>query len=206
MISSNKCCGVLGIFLGATCWAGEPRVSVPDASKKPESQIINPVEVRTVEIYGRRVPTVHRRPSVVRGAAASAGTGGNNGDFADGLTAWTTTVLGGGASPGELRVENEQAVLLEGDSFLVTLSQSFVVQAPLVSLSFDLMFSPGFDRTDRFIPDAFEAQLLDDRARPVVPPWNRFATSFFNVQVALRTLERATLNRWHLAAYTFSSI
>ncbi len=140
------------------------------------------VEIETVSVGRRLVPTVHRRPSAVGGSAASAGTGLNNGSFADGLMSWTTTILGGGASPGEIRVENEQAVLLEGDSFLVTLSQSFVMQVPLASMSFDLLLSPGFDRSDHFIPDAFEVSLLDGSFRSVVRTWDSRATSFFNAQ------------------------
>jgi len=135
-----------------------------------------------VQVGSRTVPTVHRRPSGAKGSMAAAGTGLNNGDFADGLMSWTTTILGGGASPGEVRVENEQALLLEGDSFLITLSQSFVVKDQLASMSFDLFFTPGFDQTDPFIPDAFEVSLLDGSFQSVVPTWHALATSFVNFQ------------------------
>ena len=175
---------VLRIICGAACLIVGRRdaVAQPPSGKLWDLQTKSAVEVKTLQVGRRLVPTVHRRPSAVGRTAASAGTGLNNGSFADGLTSWTTTILGGGVSPGEIRAENEQAVLLEGDSFLVTLSQSFVVKAPLASMSFDLIFSPGFDRTDHFIPDAFEVSLLDESFRSVVPTWDSRATSFFNVQ------------------------
>jgi len=115
-------------------------------------------------------------------AALRAGVGIVNADFADGLTGWTPTVRGGDTSPGEIFVENEQAVLLEGDSFLITLEQSFEVSGGLQDLSFDVILAPGFDLADGFMPDAFEAQLLDETGASVVLTWDPDATSFFNVQ------------------------
>ena len=141
-------------------------------------------EVIRVARGNARITTLYRAPVQVRGATASAAGGGplRNGDFADGLVGWTWSQSGGGSTPGQVSVENEQAVMLEGDSFLVTLQQSFIMPPGAQTLSFDLILNPGFDTSSVFIPDAFEAQLLDQSNLPVVPTWNPLATSFFNMQ------------------------
>ena len=106
-----------------------------------------------------------------------------NGDFSLGLTGWTASQSGGGASAGSATVVSGQALLLEGDSFLVTLEQEFTIPAGAVDLWFDVSLSPGFDLTAAGIRDAFEATLLDAQDLvPVVPPWSSLATSFFNMQ------------------------
>ncbi len=105
-----------------------------------------------------------------------------NGDFADGLDAWSAAESGGGSAPGAVLGVDGEARLFEGDSFLVSLAQSFVLPAGTTSLSFDVLQVPGFDLTDNFLPDAFEATLLTEGGFPAVDPWAPFATSFFNLQ------------------------
>jgi len=105
-----------------------------------------------------------------------------NGDFENGLNGWTPAVAGGGAAPGQILPDGGQALFLEGDSFLVTLEQTFTMPAGTAALTFDVLFEPGFDLADDFIPDAFEAQLLDDANQSVVPTWHPLATSFWNAQ------------------------
>jgi hypothetical protein len=105
-----------------------------------------------------------------------------NGDFGDGLNGWTVTESGGSADPGSVAVVDSQAELREGDSFLVTLSQTFLVPEDAAKLTFTLALAPGFDPDDAFLPDAFEASLLDAQRRSLVPAWSPLATSFLNVQ------------------------
>ena len=106
-----------------------------------------------------------------------------NGSFSAGLTGWTASQSGGGGLPGGVTPVAGQAQLLEGDSFVVTLQQTFMVPAGAGYLGFRLSLVPGFDRNDSFVPDAFEAQFLDAVTQaPVVPPWDPLATSYFNLQ------------------------
>jgi hypothetical protein len=112
----------------------------------------------------------------------AAGQGIVNGDFSDGLNGWSVTESGGSATPGSVSAAGGQAQLVEGDSFLVTLSQSFVVPQDLIELSFTLSMQPGLDPSASFIPDAFEASLLDLQGRSAVAAWSATATSFLNLQ------------------------
>lgn len=125
-------------------------------------------------------------PTVVRTAPwpATGPDGGNlqNGAFSPGLGGWTAGQLGGSVQPGSVTSLAGRAQFLEGDSFLVSLSQTFMVPSQAASLSFDVYQIPGFDLSATFIPDAFEASLVDGNLLPVVPPWNPLATSFFNLQ------------------------
>ncbi len=105
-----------------------------------------------------------------------------NGDFADGLTGWTVEITGGSAAPGTVTPDGGQALLLEGDSFIITLRQTFAIPVDAMTLSFDVILAPGFDLASMFIPDAFEATLVDQNTQPVIPPWIAGATSFFNIQ------------------------
>ena len=74
-----------------------------------------------------------------------------------------------------------QAVLVEGDSLLVTLATSFVVPAGATTLSFtyeDL----NFDTTDTdFINDAFEAALVDQNGNSLVATYTSDRDAFFNI-------------------------
>jgi len=105
-----------------------------------------------------------------------------NPDFVSGLTGWTASHFGGSTAPGAVSALNGQATLAEGDSFLVTLEQTFTVPANPDLLAFDLSLIPGFDLGDAFIPDAFEVSLLDANNASVVPTWRPGATSFFNLE------------------------
>ncbi len=128
--------------------------------------------------------TIQRAPSRASHPPASLTTpiGIQNGDFSLGLLGWTLDESGGSTTPGTVEVVNEEAVFSEGDSFLVSLRQTFIVPPNTIELTFDFRDVPGFDQTDVFIPDAFEASLLDASFHSVVPTWDTLATSFFNMQ------------------------
>ncbi len=109
--------------------------------------------------------------------------GVDNGDFSGGGVGWTTSVSPAQGGPaGSVTFQNGRACLLEGSSLLTSLSQDFVMPPGAQTLEFDLYLDPGFDLTANFIPDAFEAQLLDGALNSVVPSWTIGATSFFNLQ------------------------
>ena len=108
--------------------------------------------ITTRKVNGKTVPTVAR---VLTGTVT--GQGGlekyiTNGGFDQGLTGWKVEEKGGTTAPGKVFVDQGEAVLLEGDSFLVSLQQSFVIEGHTF-LSLDLRQVPGFDRTSGFIPD-----------------------------------------------------
>ncbi len=105
-----------------------------------------------------------------------------NGDFSSGLDGWTATESGGALTPGSVSPVAEAAQFLEGDSFLVTLSQTFTVPGFATELRFDLIVDPGFDTAAQFIPDAFECTLLDASGFPAAEPWILGASSAFNMQ------------------------
>ncbi len=136
-----------------------------------------------------RMPSQPVIATVVRGAGSGpgggpslVGTGLQNGGFSSGLASWTVATYGGGSQAGSVSVAGGRAVLLEGASFLVTLSQTFTIPQNATSLSFDVFLSPGFDTSATVVPDAFEAALLDSAMHSVVPTWNALATSFVNYQ------------------------
>ena len=56
-----------------------------------------------------------------------AAEGVDNGDFDAGLQGWEVVQSGGEVNPGGVVIEGGQAVLSEGDSFLVSLRQVFVL-------------------------------------------------------------------------------
>ena len=115
-------------------------------------------------------------------AASALGQGLTNGDFGDGLTGWTVTQEGGSATPGEIVIVGTQAELREGDSYLVVLAQSFVAPVGMITLSFDVDMTPGFDTEAAFHPDAFEVFLLDGENTPVVSGFETTASAYFNAQ------------------------
>jgi hypothetical protein len=144
-------------------------------------------ELLRIERADRLITTVcrsadHVKPAQHHGVVSSQG-GLLNGDFSDNLNGWTADESGGTAWPGSVTVDAGSALLQEGDSFLVTLQQSFTVSAAPLELRFELTLDPGFDLGSDAIPDAFEATVLDSTTGlPVVPPWDALATSFFNMQ------------------------
>jgi len=142
------------------------------------------VAIAVIERNGRTIATVKRgiQQSSPNGSVARSGGLLVNGDFSYGLNGWSWSQSGGSSSPGQVVAESGHAAISEGDSFLVTLQQSFFLPGYGATLSFDLVLTPGFDQTDNFIPDAFEASLLDSNGNPIVPTWDPLATSFFNMQ------------------------
>ena len=136
---------------------------------------------------GESVPTVLRLPRRLphgRGAGAGAAELASeltNGDFEQGLDGWQTSQSGGAAAPGAVTADAGAALLAEGDSFLVTLAQTFAVPQSATFLSMSVALEPGFDVSSALIPDAFEISLLDAQSRPVVEAWDVFATSCFNL-------------------------
>jgi hypothetical protein len=159
------------------------QLSVADTGAAPPSK----AEVLQIVRNGKVSTTLRRGISAVEDASKSStfihADGVTNGDFSTGLTGWTASQSGGGGAPGGVAAAGGQAEILEGDSFLVTLEQTFTVPAAAGEVSFKLFLAPGFDTSDASIPDAFEATLLDaGTGLPVVPPWDAQATSFFNLQ------------------------
>ncbi len=107
----------------------------------------------------------------------------DNAGFDDGLVGWEAEQSGGASNPGNVTIVGGQALLQEGDSFLVTLRQGLAIPSEgLAELSTMIDLSPGFDLADPFIPDAFEVSILNLNNESVVPTWRPLATSFFNVQ------------------------
>lgn len=105
-----------------------------------------------------------------------------NGDFADGLNDWDTSILPLGPNPGSVTVVGGVARLREGASFLTTLSQTFCVPPGATELRFRLLGAVFDLSATGGIPDAFEVALLDASFLPVVPTWDPAVSSFFNVQ------------------------
>lgn len=138
-------------------------------------------DARIVEVDGKT--TVLRAPRKgERGAGGGAGAL-VNGSFDSGLAGWTAGEEGGKVAPGSVSVEGGAAVLREGDSFLVTLSQELEIPANAASLTFEIGLSPGLDTTlGEGIPDAFEVSLLDGQGSPITDSWSSAASSFFNLQ------------------------
>jgi hypothetical protein len=87
-------------------------------------------------------------------ASPAWGLGITNGDFSSGLVGWTPlgSVTNGGGF----------ALFQEGQTFLNSLEQTFVIPGGAQSLSFDYVFTstPGGPNISP-IPDAFSAYLLD---------------------------------------------
>jgi hypothetical protein len=103
-----------------------------------------------------------------------------NPDFEDGLNGWSTRSTTHGPSPGSVVADSGDALLVEGDSFLVVLSQRFDLLPRSQSLSFT--YTATWDEGIDAIPDAFEARLLDDVGTTLVDPWELGNTAWFNLQ------------------------
>lgn len=182
VISAKHCVRVMGVLLSTACLRVQAGEKHEVRKVDQVSYFASDARVMSIDANGRLIPTIQRTSSTIGHSSASASTALTNGSFDDDLASWVATTLGGNTIPGEIRVQNGRAVLLEGDSFLITLSQTFTVTTPLASLSFEIFFDPGFDLAENFIPDAFEASLLDENFESVVPTWHPLATSLFNVQ------------------------
>jgi RHS repeat-associated protein len=96
-----------------------------------------------------------------------------NGNFAEGLTAWTV-------SSGIVTASNGLAQFQEDPTALTsTLAQTFVVPNHPGTLSFDLV-ALGLENPQGGVPDAFEASLVDGQQNSLVPTFEPQATSFIN--------------------------
>jgi len=140
-----------------------------------------------VRAAGAEIVSIDGVTTVRRACGAPGGGGGlvpplRNGSFSQGLSDWTAEESGGSVSPGGVAADAGAAVLREGDSFLVTLSQTFTVPPQARSLSFKVNLEPGFDASDASIPDAFEISVLDQDLDSIVGSWSDLATSFLNFQ------------------------
>ena len=127
------------------------------------------------------VVTIVRSQSTALGGGGGAGAELQNGNFSGGLDGWTVTESGGSTQAGDVVALDGAARLLEGDSFLVSLSQAFVLPADAAELSFTIRQTPGFDASDAFLPDAFEIQLLNGAGVPALSTWDAEATSSFHL-------------------------
>ena len=166
---------VTAVLLAAgAVWSGAPGTAAVE-------KCLVPASVVALDFDWRRVTTVRRCPA--GGSVRTTGGPILNGDFRLGLSDWTSSQSGGSATPGGVAADAGQALMLEGDSFLVTLEQPFTIESGAFELRFSLFLTPGFDLGDTFIPDAFEATLLDvTTGLPAVPTWDATVTSFFNMQ------------------------
>lgn len=146
-------------------------------------------------ICNEGVATVVRSSELGHGRGGGAGVAIVNGNFSNDLEGWTVSESGGQIIAGTVHATSGRAVLSEGDSFLVTLWQTFFLPEFASKLTFSLSLNPGFDRADEFIPDAFEVSLLDEDSKPVLGSWDSVATSSFNIQEdgTIHRSERVTL-------------
>ncbi len=105
-----------------------------------------------------------------------------NGRFAHGASHWQTTIEGTtpGHVPGVVTTEDGWVQLVENNSFLVSLSQTFEVPPSPQMLEFELG-SLHLESLAGSLPDAFEVSLLDHALQSVVPTFAPHATSFLNM-------------------------
>jgi hypothetical protein len=173
-------------WLLALMAAGLLLPSLPARALARESARARPV---LLDHGGRALWTVRRTPFLAEegvaaplGAGRGAGVDIANGDFSSGLDGWSASESGGTANPGGVSAEAGAAVLAEGDSFLVTLQQTFTLPPGAGAIALDIFLTPGFDAGAALIPDAFEVTLLGPSGEPLLAPWDSLATSSFNLQ------------------------
>src|SRR5439155_17713970 len=102
--------------------------------------------------------------------------------FAQGLDGWITGQSGGtSGGQGGVSVQDDEALLREGDSFRVTLEKDFIVPAAadLLTFTYDRL---DFDTTaTSFMKDAFEVSLVDTLGQPLVHTFTTGRDAFFNL-------------------------
>ncbi len=105
-----------------------------------------------------------------------------NGSFGRGLSAWNTEITGQPTQfvAGSVNAQNGFVQLIENQSFLVSINQSFIVPAAPEKIEVDIL-SLGLEDPAGGIPDAFEISILDADGNALVPTFRPNATSFFNV-------------------------
>lgn len=116
---------------------------------------------------------------------------GNEGTFTQTITldscplspgpTWAEAQQGGSETgQGQVVWDDCTAELIEGDSFLVTLTKTLTVPAVPSILKFTFA-GPSFDTTADSVNDAFEAALVDDQGNPLVLPIAGSRDAFFNM-------------------------
>ena len=106
-------------------------------------------------------------------------------EFPADLAGWTVEESGGSQTPGSVVVDNGDAVMQEGDSFLVTLEHTFEVPDDASELAFTYA-DLSLDTTDpSFINDAFEVALLDTDGYSLVDTTEPGRDVFFNISEGL---------------------
>ncbi|MEJ7593850.1 MAG: putative Ig domain-containing protein, partial [Planctomycetaceae bacterium] len=106
--------------------------------------------------------------------------------FDDALTGWTVTQSGGSAiGQGTVVAQDCEAILTEGDSFVVRLSREFTVPATpsAITITFNNL---NFDTTDSdFINDAFEMAFVDEDGNSIVQSYASGRDAFLNITEGL---------------------
>ncbi len=110
-----------------------------------------------------------------------------NGDFSQGLNGWDTQFIGQTTNQqsGIINAQSTVAQFSENQSFLTSLSQSFVIPANPQSIEFDLValdlvaLGLGSDSPNQ-LPDAFEVSLLNTSSNSLVPTHQPASTAFIN--------------------------
>ena len=124
-----------------------------------------------------------------------------NGDFSQGLTGWTVAQAGGDATPGSVSGADGAAGMVEGDSFLVSLSQSFVMPSNAVSLEFTIEALPGFEKPASWfglfgpagLPQAMTARLHDELVASLKDPEVRVKIDELAMTVIANTPEQFSI-------------
>jgi RHS repeat-associated protein len=109
-----------------------------------------------------------------------------NGAFDQGLSGWTIQSIGHSSAQrtGQVSGLNGFATLVENESFLTSLQQTFTIPANAESLSFDvrsLSLPLSLTSSSAGIPDAFEVSLLSSSGESLVATHQAVASSFFNI-------------------------
>ncbi len=106
----------------------------------------------------------------------------SNGDFDSGLTGWQAVAIGQppGAQAGRVQAGSGFAQFTEHESFLTSLSQTFVVPDNPQTIQFNLL-ALGLDAVGgQQIPDAFEVSLLNESSASLVQAHVPNSTAFVN--------------------------